>query len=185
MALVVEYSPRQFFVQPRLHPSPSSQRHLLFNDGGLPVLQIKATLTHSATCEATASHQPDVVVSCRVRREVPTLSAATTPQTQDASDLARRPAGQTAPPPPPPRPAPRPPPPHRQTAPAARKPQAATCTPSRGTNHTTPATMSTSTFATATPTNSTSCTPITSPNVRTVPRDKPNHPCHRDADKKH
>ena len=27
MALVVEYSPRQFFFQPPLHPSPSSQRH--------------------------------------------------------------------------------------------------------------------------------------------------------------
>jgi len=171
MVLVVKYSPQQFFFQPRLHPSHSSQRHLLFNNGGLPVFQSKETLTHSATCEATASHQPDVVFTCRVRREVPTQSAATTPQTHDASDLASHPAEQTAPPPPPQLRAPRPPPPRRQTAPAARQTQAATCTSSRGTNRTTP--------ATARSKKSTNCTLHASGDVHAVPHDEPHHPHHR------
>lgn len=69
----------------------SVTKTLLLKNGCLHVLQSNAALTHSTNCEATASQRPDVVVTCQLRQEVLTLSAATAPQIQDTTALASRP----------------------------------------------------------------------------------------------
>jgi len=195
MALVVEYSPRQFFFQPRLHPSPSSQRH---RNPSVPQRMLTrppeqsgphspATTSTFTTAAATQTkkrkctphargnmhavpndepHHPRHHVWLHVRHRHADMNHKL--HASRKRQHARSPTRQTAPPAPPPR---------RQEAQTARPTLAATCMPSQTPNRTTP--------VTARPTRSTKCTPHASGNMHAVPNAEPHHPRHRHADKNH